>query len=79
VSDPGKQQNGEGEEQKEIERVWKPIAPALNPIEHSRHKTFSFRHVPHGSTEVLAQLEAVKKKMTATSNNLEAIPREPSS
>src|SRR5262245_59003957 len=67
MSDPGKQQNRKREEQKEIERVRKPIAPALNPVEHSRHGTFAFRHVPHGSTEVLAPLEAVKNKMVHVS------------
>src|SRR5262245_16110460 len=63
VSDPGKHQNGEGEEQKEIEGVRKPIAPALNPIEHASKETFSAWNFRHVSTQLLFRSEAVKKKV----------------
>ncbi|HVH92890.1 MAG TPA: hypothetical protein VM783_16100, partial [Candidatus Acidoferrum sp.] len=63
VSDPGKKQNGEREEQKEIEGVWKPIAPALNPVEHASKETFSTWNFRHVSTQLLFRSQAVKKKV----------------
>src|SRR4029434_9441156 len=63
MSDPGKQQNDEREEQKEMEGVWKPIAPALNPVEHASKETFSTWNSSHVSTQLLFRSQAVKKKV----------------
>jgi hypothetical protein len=62
MSDPGKQQHREREEQKKIERVGKPIAPALDPVEHASEETSSTWNSSHVSTQLLFRSQAVKKK-----------------
>jgi len=57
------ERSGKREKQKEIERVRQPIAPALNPVEHSRHGIFAFRVLLYVSTEVLSRSRTVKKEM----------------
>jgi hypothetical protein len=73
MSDPGKEQNREREQQKEIEWVGKLVAPALDPIEYARHHTSVFQSVRHDLTEVLAPPKAVKKKMAQRSEILHCV------
>ena len=74
MSDPGKNQNREREEQKEIERVRKPITPALDPIEHPGNETFSAWNSRHVSTQLLFRSRSCQEKNGGDILGLKSMP-----
>jgi hypothetical protein len=63
MGDPGQKENSQREEKKQIERMGKFVAPALNPVEQPRPKTSFSLALRHVSTGILSQSGAVKKKI----------------